>query len=299
MPSNPRVVVSIRLTVTPEHDTILPPLSSKVLKYVAEEAEGLLAQLSRSRASYKPLFVSMLYRDGKPLYSRHNKNTRPLHARKGEELTARISFVADRLESLDAAASIEGRWETPYGTFHVEVAEVAVEALEKLSISTSPGAPTGVLGIRARTPVLITSKILVVDPEYSKKIPQAYRTMPTPGLIAAYSLKLWNRIAGGDNMIYFRDGWNRDASMVARAAEVYMAELDYKVTPETIVIGRDGNGKLRLARGWTGWIVYRVYGKRLAKLLDKTLALATRLGLGKSRGIGLGDIQAQWKTDKH
>jgi len=44
-----------------------------------------------------------------------------------------------------------------------------------------------------------------------------------------------------------------------------------------------------------GWVVYRVAGPRLARLLDRLLVLANALGLGRSRGIGLGDTRTMDK----
>ncbi len=285
------VVVSIVLR--PVGDVVLPPVSSKVLKWILEFRGGVLGGLAGSRGGYKPLFISMLYRGGRPLYS---TGSGVVGVRGGEVLWGRVGVVVgDPGRVLDEVFELGGTYSTPYGRFSLEVYEASVEPVSSLGL----GEPTGYLRIFARTPVVLSNKILVPgDPDAAKRIPQLHRLTPSPGLIAAYLLRLWNRVAGPGLAFYWRDGWNHDAAMVARAAEVYMAEVDYNVRPETVIIGKTSDGRLRRTRGWKGWIVYHVAGKRLARFLDKTLALATRIGLGRSRGIGLGDIYAEWVQPK-
>ena len=72
-----------------------------------------------------------------------------------------------------------------------------------------------------------------------------------------------------------------------------VAEADYNIRPTTALYGRDENGRPKKPRGVTGYVIYRILNPRIAPLLDKTLALASRLGLGRSRSIGFGEIQVK------
>ena len=281
------------LVVVPLADTILPPVSSKVLKQVVLKAGGRLADVARSRGSYKPLFISMLYRGDRPLYSRGEG---VLQARRGEELGARIALIGPAHEHVEELLSLAGSWRTSYGEYRVKVSRIDAKPVSRLSLPGPGPRPGGVLRLVAKTPVVIASKTLYTGPpEYSHRVPgNLYRLFPSPGLLAASLLRQWNTVLGGDHLVYYRDGWNHDAGLVARAAEVYMAELDYEIRPETLVVGKTSRGTLRLVRGWRGWILYRVAGRKLARLLDRLLALATVIGMGKSRGIGLGEITAEW-----
>ncbi|BES81697.1 CRISPR system precrRNA processing endoribonuclease RAMP protein Cas6 [Pyrodictium abyssi] len=291
----------LRLRVVPLRDLVLPPVSSKLVKslLVGPRAPEWLRGLVEARRGYKPLFVSMLYRGRRPLYST-TESPAPLAARAGEQLGARVAFVAGDASAVwEAAAALSGRAETPYGPVEVVVEEASVAEPGQLRLPSPGGSPTGVLRLEARTPVVLTSKTLVAsEPPPGARVPRLHRLLPAPGLVAAYALRLWNRALGPGHAVYWRDAWNHDAALVARAAEVYMAELDYRVHPETVIIGRGATGRLRLARGWRGWITYRVAGPRLARLLDRLLALTNTLGLGRSRGIGLGDTHAQWIRPK-
>ncbi len=289
------LLASVALSVLPLRDAVLPPLSSKVVKYVIERwgPRCLAELLSRGPGGRKPVFVSMLYRaDGRPLYSRWGA-AGPLAVAAGEPLRARVAAAlppecADEL--VEGAPS--GRFDTPYGAFEVEPAGAEVVALREPLEGL--GEPTGVLRLAARTPVVLTSKVLWGgDPQLARRVPRLHRLLPSPDVVVAAALRLWNEVVPPELRFYWRDGGNADVHMVASAAAVYMAELDYDVRPETVVVGRAG-GRLRLARGWRGWVVYRVAGRRLARLLTRVLWLATVLGLGRSRGVGLGDVEASW-----
>ncbi len=284
--------VGLRVVVV-KRDAVLPPVTSKVLKQVLETRGGLLGSLAASRQPYKPLMVSMLYRGSRPLYSTAGRE-KPVTVREGEELWARIGFVAPP-GVFEEITGLAGEWKTSYGSFYIEVTSINALLPEAIRISNSGGGPTGVLRVEAKTPTIISNKVLVVvgSPDVAKKVPQAHKLVPSPGAIVAYAFRLWNTVFNKTrHIIYFRDGWNRDAALLSRAAEIWMAEVNYRFRPETVIIG-GGNG-LRKARGWRGWVVYRVHGKRLAKYLDRILGLANILGLGRSRGLGLGDVTISW-----
>ena len=44
--------------------------------------------------------------------------------------------------------------------------------------------------------------------------------------------------------------------------------------------------------------MYKILTPRITQTLDKILALATRLGIGRSRSIGFGEIEVKPKTPK-
>ena len=283
------LITTAIVEVRPLSDTVLPPVSSKVLKTIIESRRGALAEIARANKPYKPLHITMLYRGPKPLYSRGET---PLTARQGEPLLARITIASrDDWSLVDEIISLEGTHHTGYGGFRVEVAELLQEKPQALTLPSPTGAPTGILYIKACTPVTITPKILYRKPP-AKKTRDYYRLLPTPGLIAAYTHRLWSNTVQAIE--------KPTPHQLAAKAEKTVTEIDYNLTPTTIIIGRDRNKNLRKTRGWTGWIIYRIPSRKLAQILDTLIALSTRLGLGRSRGIGLGNITAEWRQpQKH
>jgi CRISPR/Cas system endoribonuclease Cas6 (RAMP superfamily) len=288
-------LVTLRLRLVAVRDALLPPLTSKVVKYVVGTygPQPLRDLVAKGPGGRKPIFISMLYSvDGHPLYKR-STDEQVLSVNAGEPLIGRLSVVLDA-QAVDKVVdeAPTGRFETPYGFFDVEPIDVEVVALREPVEGL--GTPTGYLKLVAKTPVVVSSKILWGgDSRLAKRVPVIHRLLPSPDVVVAAALRLWNDVVPSELRFYWRDGGNFDVHVVATAASVYMAEIDYGIRPETVVVGRAGS-RLRLVRGWRGWIIYRVTGRRLASLLTKIMWLATRLGLGRSRGIGFGDVEASW-----
>jgi len=283
-------IVCISFQVTALHNIVLPPVSSKVLKYVLMTTSSFWRE-ALGRPGFKPLRLSMLFQGSRPLYSSGDS---VVSVERGDVLWGEACAAVDCSNTVKVLECLpDGHYDTPYGKILVEPLEARVEDVRRLSLGTI----TGVLRVRFLTPTIITNRVLLPG---EAPAPPMHRLLPAPGLVVAAAFRLWNRVAPPEQRVYFRDGWDLDAAKLARIADIFMAELDYSIKPVTVVIGRDDRGRLRRARGYTGWIVYRVASKKLAKYLDKFLALANRLGIGRSRAIGLGTVRAEWippKTD--
>ncbi len=283
----PGILVALRLALEPLADAVLPPVTSKVVKYIVLEAgpESLRAPVEKHPGAAKPAFISMLYRGARPLYQQWSsrKPPAPLTARRGEQLEARIAVLATSLDAALEAAALEGTHETPYGRYRVSILTAEARPLPSLA----PETPKPVLAVRARTPVIISAR--VIQPKPTRRAAPGHRLLPTPATLVAQLVKQWNTLTPPS--LHIPGG---HAAHGLRA-ELAMTELDYRLEPETVLIGKTSAGAPRLARGWRGWILYRVWSKRLAETLAKPAALANALGLGRSRGIGLGDVEIQWR----
>ena len=282
----PTVLVTLRLGLEPLADAVLPPATSKVVKYIVlgSAPESLRGALEARLGGTRPAFISMLYRGHRPLYQRwSSKPPTPLAARRGEHLEARIALLATGLDAAIEAAALEGSHETPYGRYRVTILRAEARPLPHLDAEE----PKPVLAVRARTPVIISAR--VIQPTPRRRAAPAHRLLPTPATLVAQLVKQWNTLAP--------PGHHIPGSHAAHGlrAELAMTELDYHLGPETVLVGKTPAGGPRLARGWRGWILYRIWSKRLAETLAKPIALANALGLGRSRGIGLGDVEIHWK----
>lgn len=79
--------------------------------------------------------------------------------------------------------------------------------------------------------------------------------------------------------------------MLGRITDVVIYEVDYSLRASSVVIGKDASGNLRKSRGFMGWVIYRSCAPRkLQFIVGKLLALANIMGLGRSRGVGLGHV---------
>jgi len=66
--------------------------------------------------------------------------------------------------------------------------------------------------------------------------------------------------------------------------------IGYKTWTETVILGKNEKGVLRKTRGFRGYIVMNIKHKITRKAMERALALAKYLGIGRSRGIGLGEV---------
>ena len=64
--------------------------------------------------------------------------------------------------------------------------------------------------------------------------------------------------------------------------------VDAQLKPETVIYGEEDE-KIRRIRGVTGYITLKTLTPRITRTADKLLA--TKLGLGKSRSIGFGEVE--------
>ena len=285
-----KTVACATLRVVPLRDMILPPASSKVLKEVILDHGGLLARLLSGRG-FRRIRISMLYRPGrtpKPLYSLHKPvQSTPLTVRRGEDLRATICVVGSLNEVQELIENpLSGSFDTSYGPIRMDMLEFEVVSEDNLSL----GEPTGVLRLEFRTPAILSNRILLCV-ESERKTPLLHKLLPSPGIVVSYLVKTWNKLM--DNPIYVK-GSIIDPCIIAKAADIYIAELDFNLKPVTVVVGRDPKGRLRTPRAVVGWILYKITSKRLANIINKTVALAQRMGIGRSRALGYGEVRASW-----
>ncbi|RLG77678.1 MAG: hypothetical protein DRO14_01975 [Thermoprotei archaeon] len=283
------VVVAAKYVIIPRKDVILPPLTSKVMKYIIESSNSRLASLLSARKFLKPSSMSVLFLGNKPLYSEsYSSEDRVLNARCGDALICKLAVATSDNVSIECFKEIEGSWSTPYGYFKVALSELEIVPLKYLSIGLSK-----IFKILFITPTVLTAKHMVPPPlkDKSKSLPERHRLLPQPSFIFSYLLKLWNSIAGPEERIPGPGAGDWEAYKLGRLADVTLVEVDYRLRPVTVVIGRDSRGRLRRARGFTGWVIYECLSRKLLSIYDRLLALATYLGVGRSRGIGLGMIK--------
>ncbi|MEM4486943.1 MAG: CRISPR system precrRNA processing endoribonuclease RAMP protein Cas6, partial [Zestosphaera sp.] len=141
-----------------------------------------------------------------------------------------------------------------------------------------------ILSVKLMTPPSLRSKV--------RKLPELHKLIPQPSFILSYLLKLWNSYASPEERIP-KPPYNEWAHYkLGRLADITLTEIDYRVRPETVIIGKNKNGTLRKARGFIGWVLYEsIAPKNLHTTYAKLLTLATLTGIGRSRGLGLGQIK--------
>jgi CRISPR-associated endoribonuclease Cas6 len=287
-------LICCRYVVVPFSDVVLPPLSSKVVKFVVDVRGGRVGELSRSSMPFKPLSISPLFLDGSPLIS-FRVSGPPLSVRGGTLLTTYVSVVFNDYGLVDELTSLEGVYDTPYGRFRFNVDALEVVDVRALSLGL-----TKFFRVDFITPTILTSKYMLPPTlkSRSKSLPEKHRLVPQPSLIFSYLLRLWNSIVSPEEKIPNTCASDWEAYKLGRLSDIALVEVNYRLRPTSVVIGKDSKGRLRIAKGFKGWVTYECLSSKLLQVYDKLLALATYLGIGRSRGIGLGLIKVKTYNTK-
>lgn len=279
-------VVRLVMGITPLRGGVAPPFTSKIVKFVLERM-GLFADLRGVRRAYKALSISPLYLDGRPLY-KLAEDRRVLTLSEGTTYHAYVSALvgADRLDEvlvLDAR-----RLETPYGDLLVEPVEVSIAELRSLSLAFRD-----TFRLRLLTPLVLSNKTMM-PPSFpaKKRIPSMHKLLPSPGYIFSHLARLWNRNVDPRLAVPKPGGDEWAAYKIGRVADLTLVEVNYSLRPVTVLYDRR-DGRFREVRGTVGWIHYKLLHPKPRPIFAKLLALANYMGVGRSRGIGMGQVRVE------
>jgi len=284
-------IVRLRVRFRFEEDTILPPFTSKLTKTLIYSSDCFKALRRRyeSRRKFRPVTLSTLhYLSGRSIYKKENGSNKPLLAKRGMILEAHIAHYTSKDPfDLGETFGCSGTLPPPFENVVFSVDEAIVEQLDLISSGLQDAQA---VKIDFKTPLIVSTKVMT--PPFPKiktileKVPNEYRLLPTPAYIAASAMRLWLAIVKGvDPDEYFTP------YAIGRLADVLLPEINYKLRPVTVIYGRDEAGRLRKIRGVEGYVTYKINSRKLAITLDRLLGLASRLGLGKNRSIGFGEIK--------
>jgi len=269
-------VLVMWLTLTPGRDVVVQPYTGKVVRQalyrVADKAgyEPLL-RLLEDRGQYKPYSTTPLLRGGRPLIKA--RPGPPLTLRAGEEYSFRLSLFLDdmgaaRLPLLFPAAI--DLYDSAPSLVKLRRAAVYTEETIRLPLAR---------GSRVALDFLTPTQLQL--PKINKRAKRGrYVMLPQPHLLFYGLRELWNRYA--DEKITSAP-WRANYALLNTYLDVHSSAITYD--------------EHRMLVGFTGRAVYKVETRstRLLDALSKTLALASLIGVGKSRGIGLGYVKVSVK----
>jgi len=282
---SPILIYRLTLNVNPLQNVILPTPSSKVIKYLVASGKFLpsLKDLVTSRDKYKPLFISNLGIDGKRIVSRKEVQSNTL-------LKASISFSNLDPSSLISEADKVGNFKTPYGEFYLSVDNIEIINVEELKPEIEKNLDKNIRVV-FKSPAILSSKLLLPPSlkEKFKNIDVGFSTLPSVGLIAAHAFNLYCNVIGKKEI-------ESRAFKIGVLANALSRIIGYNLKPITFDIGEDSKGNLRKGRGVVGWIEFDIPYERLKRRVLKYLIVSSYLGIGRSRGIGFGEIEVVFRS---
>ncbi len=284
-------IVNIKVKLYFNSDTILPPFTSRITKLLLYSSSCFerIRKLYESKRSFRPVTLSTLHSvRGKPVFKIERDGDKPIRVRGGWVLATYITYYEREGSALSHLLyDCSGTLKEPFNSISYSIWELEVERLDDLSIGLDKD---DVFGLEFKTPLVMSTKIMTPlslrSNKLIRKTPNEYRLLPTPAYVASSAMRGWLGVVKGVNPDEYHAPYG-----IGRLADIFMPEMDYRLKPVTVVYGRDQYDRLRKIRGVMGYVVYTVRSKRLAATLDKLLALATRLGLGKNRSIGFGEVK--------
>ncbi|GEM_PF-1576590 len=269
-------VLEAWLTLTPHRDTLVQPYTGKVVRqalYRLADAARLdyLASLLDEKGQYKPYSTTPLFLDGRPLLK--TRPGPPLVLRAGTSYRFRLSIISRDTHPSQILLALPARIEL-YDTAPATLALRSARLLPEDTLAT-PLKRGDTIAIDFVTPTQLQL------PKINKKARRGRYVMTPHPYYLFYSLReMWNRYA--EEKITSAP-WRANYALLSTYVDIHSTAIQYD--------------KKRTIVGFTGHTAYRVETRstRLLHALSKLLALASLMGVGKSRGIGLGYVKVAVK----
>jgi CRISPR-associated endoribonuclease Cas6 len=209
----------------------------------------------------------------------------------GEALCFEVSYASQDISGVQSLASVDEDVKVFSSRARVEAKNIEIVTADTLTIGFR-NPQDQVIKIVFETPTLLSVKLMTPPvPEIQKRLAKAktlYMLFPSPAHICSYLVKLWNTAFPTTPLVpLYSPEWA--PYLFGRLCEATMAPIDYSIKPTTIAYD-----ERRRIRGFTGWTIIDTtpIGRKHIERIDKLMALANYLGLGKSRGIGFGKVRA-------
>ena len=264
------MIVKLTFKVTPDHDSILPPFTSKLSRSVLALLSPTYKQVMEDSQPFKPIRVTVLKdTQGKPLYA---KKDAKVVVKGGEEYFFDFTFTKEEImkEIIENPSTTVEMWSTK---FNVELFDV--KAVDSLGIEDSK-----FYYVRFVTPTMLQPP----RPPFKKR-KNRYVLFPYVPLLLLSIYQHWLKNVG-----------EVVKGITGLKTLYYLRESAYNLSPVTTFY--DG----KPVKGFVGWVIYEFEARRGSKLREgvkKLLAYANYFGVGKSRAIGFGEVIVKPANNKN
>ena len=258
-----KLIVKATYVLRTKEEMVVQPFSSKISRTAVLSFSNTYKSAISSTEPLKPFRVTALHVGKKPLYSRGFVT---LYKDKEYRFSV-TSLLDDFLQEVISNSTVDF---TVYNKqLRMELEKVEVSKVDQLTLPDSR-----LYRIEFLTPTLLQ----VPRPKF-RRLRNRYVLFPYSPLLMASLTSHWNkfmhpaivRTTGSRALYYFR-------------------EVDYQLEPITV---NYDNGSVR---GFVGWALFSLIARKGTKLRDMVrtlLGYANFVGVGKSRSIGFGEVEAK------
>jgi len=270
-------ICGITLSFILNNNIIAPPFTSKISKIIFIE---LLKNQSliTDRYAYKPVTISPVMSNGKPIFKLNEKNQDLIKLEAEKPYEFHVSIIEKEPSKPLLLSLIESCGQTVVNVLNAKAEiirmNITLKQLEELHLPNS-----NAYRVEFKTPTILQ---MPKSLRWRFKGPR-YVLFPHPYLMIWSLATHWNAYAPPSLRIH--DVWK-----LAYYATHALMEVDYNIKPVTAIYTK-GKGP----RGFIGWVLYKFRGvsKRLNEQILRLLEYANYMGIGKSRSIGFGMVEAK------
>ena len=278
-------VVRARFNVTPFDSVSIEFFSGRIVKSIIMSYDEFkpVRRFYEVKQKFKPLHITPLMRSENSVASGVVKQ--------GETIFFDVSYVTSDMGEVTALANISREIRFLGTKAKLEATSIEVVHVDNLSIGFRD-ADKQLVKLVFKTPVVLSAKLMAPPiPSIQRKLRRVgprYILYPSISHICSYLAKLWIATFPDKPLIpLYTSDWA--PYLFGRLCEATIATIDYRTKPVTVQYDEK-----RRIRGFTGWTIIDVPKtmRKMIERLDKLLALANYLGIGKSRGVGFGETKA-------
>lgn len=269
-----RSIIRLLVTFSAAGNAIIPPFSAKVSKLILYRMSEVYRKLESMPKTLKPISVSPLFYDGRPLIKLKGEN-QTLTLRNGCVYSFSCSLIPSQDFMLDELVSLERSVINDVFGASVVIRSIRLEVKRYDSFGfKKPSA----IKLNFLTPVLLQL------PRFKGYKTSRYLLFPIPSLLISSLVEHWN--SNSDPSAYIKNPY-----YLSYYSYYALVEADFNLRPATVVYDEK-----RLIRGLLGWVLYDLRRSKNTPSLKRLLALldyAQYVGVGKSRATGFGQVSVK------
>ncbi|AWR98141.1 CRISPR-associated endoribonuclease Cas6 [Acidianus sulfidivorans JP7] len=257
------MIYSLYFQLKPSNDVIVPPFTSKLSRTIFLSFSPTYSKIIESKEPFKPLRITVLKDQGKPLFSTGKKKI-VLKAENSYTFTVNTLMEDIVKETINVGSVNKEIYNTK---FHVELENIQVK--EKVEIEDS----------KLYKVNFVTPTLLQPPRPKMKRIDNRYVLFPYVPLFFYSIVSHWNN--------YMRE---KIVGVTGSKTLYYFREVNYRIRPITAYYGNIPN------KGFIGWVEFELKAKKGSKIrrnVRRLLDYVNYFGVGKSRNIGFGEAEVK------
>ena len=272
------LVLRIAITFRVDEDIVIPPFSPKVSMTIIHSLSNVYSRLHNKSMSFKPIAISPVFNSSIALL-KYDEYRKPLILYSDKEYSFNATMIVDENYKPDDIIRYEDKVRL-FNTYAIiNSIGLRVKRFDDIGFSMDEG----YIKIRVISPLLIQL------PRYGRFRGNRHLLFPIPSIMVRSLVDHWNT--------YAPIGLRVKSPIYASLYSNYMLiEVDHFIKPVTVIYDSK-----RKARGFVGWVMYKVVKKRSKyhKMILRLLDYSNYVGIGRARASGFGMVNTYILSDNH